>query len=241
MNFAYSQSSSQTIAQYINDGLPRDIISQNQECYSTMKFVDYDAVAREVIVLIAGVDPQMHSTVCRDVFVDGFVRVFVRPLLLQKFSDLLSVRYLKTTDGEFDDAVKAAGGVVEYSNHWTNPKSFYDCMKLFGDNHPSVQGCLKATFAKKGHPTQHDNYTASLFTTPTFFNRFDLGWYVTDETHVLMQDGEVYWGYDAIAKVKDLLPPLLRLRETTGPHKWLLIADSAAFFTDEKFKICIFD
>ena len=110
MNFAYSQSSLQTIAQYINDGLPRDIISQNQECYSTMKFVDYDAVAREVIVLIAGVDPQMHSTVCRDVFVNGFVRVFVRPLLLQKFSDLLSVRYLKTTYGECDGAVKASGG-----------------------------------------------------------------------------------------------------------------------------------
>ena len=138
MNFAYRQSSPSTLTQYINDGLPRDIISQNQECYGTMKFVDYDAVAREVTVLITGEDPQMHSTVCRDVFVDGFVRVFLRPLLLQHFTDLVSVRYLKTTDDVFDDAVKAAGGTVVYSNHWTSPKSFYDCLKLFGDNHPSI-------------------------------------------------------------------------------------------------------
>ena len=88
MNFEYSQSSASTIKQYIEDGLPLDIISRNQECYATMAFVDYDAVAREVTVLIAGDDPQMHSTISRGVFIDGFIRVFVRPLLLHHFKDL---------------------------------------------------------------------------------------------------------------------------------------------------------
>ena len=241
MNFNYRQSSTQTIRQYIDDQLPRDIISQNQECYSIMKFVDFDAITREVTVLIAGDDPQMHSTICRDVFIDGFVRVFVRPLLKQQFTDLDSVNYIKTTNANYDNAVRVLGGRVEYFNYWTSPHSFYDCMKLFGDNHPLIQGCLKSTFSKSRSPSTHDNYTATKFTTPSFFSRFDLGWFVTNETHVLGTNGEVFWGVDEIRKNNKYLPKLLTLRETEGAHKWVLIAASPSFFTDAVYKTCHFE
>ena len=82
MNFQYSQSSPSTLQQYIEDGLPRNIISQNWEYYATMAFVDYDEVAKEVTVLITGEDPQMYSTISCEVFINGFVRVFFRPLIL---------------------------------------------------------------------------------------------------------------------------------------------------------------
>ena len=157
---------------YIHNGLARDIRKQNMECYPHMRFIDcVDGVVR---VVIGGEDPQMNSTISRDVFIDGFVRVFVRPLLLERFPDLEKVSYIKTTSEIYDMAVNLLGGRVEYANFWTSPHSFYECMKLFGDNHPSVQGCLKATFAKEGQ-TSHNNYTGSTFTTPSFFNRFSMG------------------------------------------------------------------
>ncbi len=113
-----------------------------------MKYLEYDAITREITLLIAGIDPQMHSTISRDVFIDGFVRVFVRPLLLKRFSDLKKVTYIKTTSEIYDMAVNLLGGCVEYSTFWTSPHSFYECMKLFGDNHPSIQGCLRVTFLR---------------------------------------------------------------------------------------------
>ena len=191
MNFQYSQFSASTLKQHIEDGLPRGIISHNQEYYATMAFIDYNDVAKEVTVLIAGKDPQMPSTISRDVFIDGFVRVFVRPLLLHQFQDLKTVGYIKTKEGDFERAVGLLKGRVQYSNYWSVPHSFYNCMKLFGDNHPSIQGCLKVTFAKENSPIRSDTYTGATFTTPTFFNHYDLGWYVTNETHVLCQNGEV--------------------------------------------------
>ena len=118
MNFQYSQSSASTLQQYIEDGLPRDIISRNQECYAIMRFVDYDDVAKEVTLLIAGEDPQMHSTISRDFLIDWFVWVFVRPLLLHQFLDLRTVKYLKTTDDEYDRAVIILGVRVKYSDLW---------------------------------------------------------------------------------------------------------------------------
>ena len=138
-------------------------------------------------------------------------------------------------------AVNLLGGHVEYANFWTSPLSFYECMKLFGDNHPSIQGCLKATFAKEGQTSLHNNYTGSSFTTPSFFNWFSMGWYVTDETHVLGTNGEVFLGIEEIRRNKTHLPSLLHLHRTEGQHKWVLIAESASFFVDEKYKICHFE
>ena len=111
------QSSDETLREYIMHGLPRAILSQNQDCYTIMKFLEYDCISREVTLLIAGDDPQTHSNICRDVFIDGFVRVFVRPCLLTKFPDLATVSYLKTTNVIYDMAVNLLGGRVEYAIH----------------------------------------------------------------------------------------------------------------------------
>ena len=105
-------SSEESLREYIIHGLPRDILSKNQECYSIMKYLEYDAITREITLLIAGIDPQMHSTISRDVFIDGFVRVFVRPLLLKRFPDLKKVTYIKTTSEIYDMAVNLLRGRV---------------------------------------------------------------------------------------------------------------------------------
>ena len=72
---------------------------------------------------------------------------------------------------------------------------------------PTLIPALKFTnmdqpyFLKENSPTSNDNYTSARFTTPTFFNRFHLGWYVINETHILGQNGEVYWGLDKIKTI----------------------------------------
>ena len=82
------------------------------------------SLVREITLLIAGVDPQMHSTLSQDVFIDGFVRVFVRPCLLEKFPDLKKVTYIKTTNDIYDMAVNLLGRWVEYASYWTFPHNF---------------------------------------------------------------------------------------------------------------------
>ena len=229
-----------TLAVYIGDGLKRDIIAQGQNCYSSMFLVDYtNGVVR---VFIGGIDPQMGSLVSRDVFVDGFVRIYVRPLILGKFTDVTRVDYMKTTDEDFNAVVFSLGGEVSYSDYWTTPHSFYECMKLFGDGHPLLQGHLKGTFPKDNCEPRNADYLTDTYTTPLFFNRWDMGWFVTNETHVLATDGMVYWGLEQIKEHQELLPHHLHLRRTLdGPHEYVLIAESAQFFVDDNYRICKFE
>ena len=82
-----------------------------------MKYLEYVVITRDISLLIAGIDPQMHSTISQDVFIDGFDRVFVRSCLLETFPDLLKVTALKTTDDIYNMAVNLLGGQVEYANY----------------------------------------------------------------------------------------------------------------------------
>lgn len=227
------------LTHYINNGLARDINVQNRECYRTMMFVDYaDGVVR---VLVGGEDPQTQMMVSRDVLIDGFVRIYVRPLILNNFPDVTTVKYIKTTDEDFDEIVGRLGGTVLYSDYWSTVHSFPQCMELFADNHPLLQGCRKGTFLKDPSLPRNADHLFDGYTTPSFFNKWDLGWWVTNETHVLCNDGVVYWGLDQIRDHRHLLPPHLTLIETpAGPDPWILFARSAQFFTDVHFKIIDF-
>ena len=118
-------------------------------------------------------------------------------------------------------------------------------MNLFGDNSPFIQGYLKGTLPKaklhnnNPHPSHHSTDT---FTTPAFFNKWDLGWFVTDETHVLATDGEVYWGLQQIRDHHHLLPIHLRLVESnTVGQKWVLLTGSPEFFKNSYFKVIDFN
>ena len=67
-----------------------------------------------------------------------------RPLILHQFVDVKTARYIKMTNEDYDKAVRILRGCVQYSDYWSAPHSFYDCVKLFGGIHPSIQGCLKS-------------------------------------------------------------------------------------------------
>ena len=223
----------------MSDELKRDIIAQGQTCYSSMYLVDYtDGV---IMILIGGIDPQMGSLVSRDVFVDGFVRIYVRPLIVEKVPDVRTVNYTKTKDDDFNAVVMRLGGEVVYSDYWITSHSHHECMNLFGGGHPLLQGHLKGTLPKDSSEPQNAVYLNENYTTPAFFNRWDMGWFVTDETHILASSGTVLWGLDQIREHENLLPPYIHLRRTRdGVHPFVLIAESAQFFVDNNFKICNF-
>ena len=224
------------LCHYIHNGLARDINEQKMDCYPYMRMVNFtDGVVR---VVIGGEDPQSYSTISRDVFIDGFVRVYVRPLVKAKFPDVDRVEYVKTTDEQFEGIVMGLGGKVTTADYWETNHSYHDCMKLFGDNSRLVQGYMKATFPKdsslpRGSSNLHDTYN-----TQSFFQKWNIGWYVTDETHVLGTNGVVFWGLDQIKANKEHLPPLLHLHDTSdGTYRWLLLVQSANFFPNQHFKI----
>ena len=158
-----------------------------------------------------------------------------------KFPDVTTVDYIKTTDEGLETIVLSLGGTVTTAGYWATSHSYHDCMKLYGDNSPFVQGYLKATFPKDTSLPRSNNNLLTFYTTPSFFEKWDLGWYVTDETHLLGRNRVVYWGLEQIKSNCHLLPPLLHLRET-GHHEypWILIVKSAQFFTDDRFKIIEF-
>ena len=225
---------------YIKNGLARDITSQNMTPYRHMRLASLnDGVAS---VIIGGADPQTNSTISRDVFIDGFVRVFVRPIILGKFPDVNTVEYINTADDRFDGIVENLGGTVEYADFWELGHTYHECMLLFGDNSPLVQGFLKATFPKiHNNNPESSNNSVIKYTTTAFFEKWSLGWFVTDETHVLAIDGSVYWGIIQIKEHRHLLPNHLHLVETEmDDKKWVLIASSSEFFQNSNFKVIDF-
>ena len=82
---------------------------------------------------------------------------------------------MKTTDEDFNAVVFSLGGEISYSDYWTTPHSFYECMKLFGDGHHLLQGHLKGTFPKDGSEPRNADYLTDTYTTPLFFNWWDMG------------------------------------------------------------------
>ena len=121
---------------YIKNELARDIIKLNMKPYRHIRLVSYqDGV---VGVMIGGEDPQTNSKISRDVFIDGFVGVYVWPLILKNFPDVNAVAYVKTTDEGFDGIVQSLGGNVSYADYWETLHSFQQCMHLFRDNSPFV-------------------------------------------------------------------------------------------------------
>ena len=224
---------------YINNGLAHDINNMNMDCYQHMRLVDY--VDGKVWMLIGGKDPQTHSTISRDVLIDGYMRVYVRPLIVSKFQDVHSVIYIPVTNIGFDDIVEKLGGTVSQSNYSEKGHSFRDCMKLFGDSSPFVQGFMKGTFLKHNNKPSSSNQLMDKYSTMHFFQRWDLGWFLTDETHVLATNGKVLWGSQQIRDNRHLLPQHLVLQETEdGVHKWILLAKTAHLFQDAHFKIIDF-
>ena len=121
---------------YIKYWLVRNIANQNMKCYHHMRFVDF--VDGVVQVIIGREVQQTNSLISCNVFINGFVQVYVRPLILEKFLIVDRLEYVKITDKGFDGIVRSLDRTVKYANYWETFHIFHQCMRLFGDNLPLV-------------------------------------------------------------------------------------------------------
>ena len=94
--------------------------------------------------------------------------------------------------------VATKGGVIKHPSFWLTPQAFYSCMKYFGDFHPYVQGFLKTISEKDKSCCDSSEIPFSTMTTPQFFNKYAMCWFVTSETKVLGVNGMVLYDKDEI-------------------------------------------
>ena len=230
----------QRLLVYIRDRLSSDIVECGHTPYEHTSVVEWHPVSKCLKLLIGGVDLQTHSNASRDVLIDGYVRVVVGPLIKERFPLVNNVTFMYTWDDGYELAVTNAGGLMTNADVWNVKTSFVDCMKIFGDSHPCIQGCVKSPSSKNLHVKAPTNFENTSFTTKTFFRRFDLHWYITDETHIIGIDGTVLWGLDQITSNSNLLPAGVVLQLIDGPYPYVLRCGNADFFRDEIFKYCTF-
>lgn len=76
--------------------------------------------------------------------------------------------------------------------------------------------------------------------TPEFFNCYSMAQFVTDETHVLLNDGTILQGKEEIIAGLQVLPDELQVMAAAGPNKYMLVAADAEFFLDSCYKKVLF-
>ena len=142
-----------------------------------------------------GVCPNCQSSVLRNVCVQHYCRDVVRPLIKRKFPQVAFVEALFSDELLFDSTVEKLGGTITHPDFWSNAQTFHMCMKTFGDFHPFVQGYVKTVMEKTTSPPLTPREMQVIcYTTPQFFNRYVMCWFVTSETKVLADDGSLLRG-----------------------------------------------
>ena len=84
-------------------------------------------------------------------------------------------------------------------------------MKNFGDFHPHIQGFVKTVIEKEDLNSEATGIPQGTFTTPHFFNRYMMAWFLSEEAKVLVVNGQVLQGKNQILNGYLLLPSALNL------------------------------
>ena len=155
---------------YIRISLCSDIEQAGRELYEHISLVDWQPSTSTVTLLICGLELQTRSQISRDVLIDGFCKLVVEVNIMRVFDVVCEVDFLRSWDEAYDEAVMAVGGELTTPDFWCNPKPFEDCVRMYGDNHPCIQGFSKSFVRKPTYQSncRDDDYMQSSFTTPKF-------------------------------------------------------------------------
>ena len=59
-------------------------------------------------------------------------------LIKRVFKVICVIEFNRSRDKGYDAAVLAADGKVTSPNFWSKPAPFFECLPMYGDNHPWV-------------------------------------------------------------------------------------------------------
>ena len=113
-------------------------------------------------------------------------------------------------------------------------------MNNFGDLHPYVQGFLKTVSEKDKSSCDGSEILFGTMTTPQFFNKYVMCWFVISETKALVVNGMVLHGEEVMVQGEQLFPPALTLCSFPGPSKYIVLSGDPTFFSDTLYKIVSF-
>ena len=229
---------------YIDNGnLSSQIMEDGCPLFQHYSFFGYNADTSTVRILLTGKSPADEDTlggnVHRNVINTQYCAAIVCPIIKEKFPRVRDVECLLSGDPEFGDAVRAKGGRIEHPNIWNNAIKWHESMRYYGGIHPDVQGCINTVINKSGGSVDNTSING-LHNTPDFFNRFEMVWFVTDDSRVMGRDGKLLQGKEQIMAGVENIPDALELREIAGPARYAVVTDTAEFFSDEVYKIVVF-
>ena len=82
--------------------------------------------------------------ISQDDLINGLERHIVKPIIVQKFSDIRWKDHIKTSETQYDSIIDRSTGTVAHPKIWTHTIPFNECIQNFEGNNPSVQVYLKA-------------------------------------------------------------------------------------------------
>ena len=166
--------------------------------FGHLLFVDWEHKLLTLTILLAGVYLNFQTSVLRNVCVQYYADIVVDPLIKCKFPIVSTTKALLSNDPKFDTAVVQKGGSISYPNFWTSGQPFYLYMKNLGDFHPHIQGFVKTVIEKEDLDSEATGIPQGTFTTPHFFNRYMMAWFLTEETKVLAVNDQVLQGKNQV-------------------------------------------
>ena len=224
---------------YIEDGNAcSDLIERDVAPFEHISFVEWEHSTKTLRILVARVCPNCQSSIMRNVCVTHFTAEEICPLIQAKFPIVAATVPILSHDARFDDVVVKKGGSICYPSFWTTASPYHACMRYYGDLHPNIQGFMKTLMQKNNEDATES--TSESLTTPQFFNRYVLCWFITSETKVLTVNGSLLHGVEEIMNGQSLLHASLRIQGCEGPVPNMITCDDPIFFSDSLYKMCSF-
>ena len=222
--------------------MKRKILSTQTSHYERVFFVDWGQKPSTCRILLAGLGPSGYTTVQRNVISMQYNEAITSPIIRNKFSFVDKVYTILSDDLDFDDIVIAKGGQIVYPTCWSEPISAIESMKQYGDRHPDVKSPLKSPCPNEGITQQF--ILSPPKTTPQFFNAYHICWFLNDASRVIIRNHILLEGTGAIVTNSHLLHNHLTVINFPTPCNGLeygLVCGAAAFFSDRKYKVCVWD
>ena len=91
-------------------------------------------------------------------------------------------------------------------------------MRYYGGIHLDIQEFIKTVVNKRGGPIEDSSFNG-VHNTPSFFNLFEMMWFVTAYSRVMRLEGILLHGKDQILRGFENTQDALYLREIDGPAR----------------------